>query len=178
MSRIGKLAIRLPAGVKITSSESSVQINGPGGTMVQDLPQGISCSIQGDCLEVKRSDDGKRQRALHGLMRSLIANAVRGVHTGFTRKLQIEGIGYRAQIQGQDLTLTLGFSHPVKYSIPDGVKVKVENQTAIAVSGVDRSQVGQVASEIRSLRPPEPYKGKGIRYADEQIKRKVGKTGA
>ena len=127
---------------------------------------------------MSRAEETKKQKALQGLIRSLLSNAVRGVSEGFTRQLQIEGIGYRAQLQGAELNLTLGFSHPVVYKVPEGITVKLEGQTKIAVSGTDRQRVGQVAAEIRGLKPPEPYKGKGIRYADEYVKRKVGKTGA
>jgi large subunit ribosomal protein L6 len=178
MSRVGKQPIKLPQGVKAVVADGRVQVEGPKGKAFQSLPQGICCEVAEDELKVSRSDDSKTQRALHGLARSLVANAVQGVATGFSRDLRIEGIGYRAQLQGRELNLTLGYSHPVVYQVPEGITVTVEGQTKIAVSGTDRQQVGQVAAEIRSLRPPEPYKGKGIRYADEHVKRKVGKTGA
>jgi large subunit ribosomal protein L6 len=178
MSRIGKLPIPIPAGVKVIPGNSQVRVEGPKGKMNQAIPRGIRCAIEGENLLVLRRDDSKEQRAFHGLARSLIANAVTGTHTGFTKELRIEGIGYRAQMQGRDLNLTLGFSHPVSYPVPEGITLAVEGQNKISVTGIDRQQVGQVAAEIRALRPPEPYKGKGIRYVDEQLKRKVGKTGA
>jgi len=178
MSRIGELPIPIPAGVKVIPADSQVNVEGPKGKMSQALPKGIRCRVDGENLLVLRRDDSKDQRALHGLMRSLIANAVTGTHKGFSKELRIEGIGYRAQMQGRELNLTLGYSHPVSYAIPEGVTLAVEGQNKISVTGADRQQVGQVAAEIRALRPPEPYKGKGIRYADEQVKRKVGKTGA
>ncbi len=131
-----------------------------------------------DAAVVARRNDERQQRAFHGLTRALLANAVKGVSTGWTRKLEIQGIGYRAAVQGKNVELALGYSHPVVYPIPEGISVAVEKQTQISISGADRQKVGQVASEIRALRPPEPYKGKGIRYVDEVIKKKVGKTGA
>lgn len=178
MSRIGKLPIPIPAGVKVIPADFQVSVEGPKGKLTQVLPKGIRCRLDRENLLVLRRDDSKQQRALHGLIRSLLANAITGTHKGFTKELRIEGIGYRAQLQGRELNLTLGYSHPVCYVIPDGVTLAVEGQNKIRISGIDRQQVGQVAAEIRSLRPPEPYKGKGIRYADEQVKRKVGKTGA
>ncbi len=178
MSRVGKMPVNLPKGVKVTPGDGVVQVEGPKGKATQPLPSGIQARLEGEVLTLVRSGESKGQRSLHGLARSLVANAVKGVSTGFTRELQIEGIGYRAQVQGTDLNLNLGYSHPVVYKIPAGITIKVDNQVKIAVSGSDRQQVGQVAAEIRGLRPPEPYKGKGIRYADEHVKRKVGKTGA
>ncbi len=178
MSRIGRLPIPIPAGVKVIPADSHVRVEGPKGKMSHSLPKGIQCRVDGETLLVSRRDDSKQQRAFHGLMRSLLANAVTGTHKGFTKGLRIEGIGYRAQLQGRALNLTLGFSHPVSYPVPEGVTVAVEGQNSITITGADRQQVGQVAAEIRSLRPPEPYKGKGIRYVDEHVKRKVGKTGA
>ncbi len=178
MSRIGKLPIPLPDGVKVTHQGDHVQIQGPKGKGSHTLPVGITCQVDGAELKVSRDTDSKTHRSLHGLTRSLLANIVTGTSQGFTRELQIEGIGYRAQAQGKDLNLTLGYSHPVIYAVPEAIIVAVEGQNKIIVSGTDRQQVGQVAAEIRALRPPEPYKGKGIRYVDEQVKRKVGKTGA
>jgi len=178
MSRVGKLPVKLPQGVKVAVSGGLVSVQGPKGRATQALPEGIACEVVENEIRVSRADETKRQKALHGLMRSLLSNAVRGVSEGFSRQLQIEGIGYRAQLQGTDLNLTLGFSHPVVYKVPEGITVTLEGQTKIAVSGTDRQRVGQVAAEIRGLKPPEPYKGKGIRYADEHVKRKVGKTGA
>lgn len=178
MSRIGKKPVSVPKGVRVSVSDSRVNVEGPKGRLSQALPPGISCRVDGEWLHLGRADDSKPQKALHGLSRSLLANAVRGVTSGFTRELEIEGIGYRAQLQGQELTLALGFSHPVVYRIPEGVRIGVDKQVRITITGADKQQVGQVAAEIRALRPPEPYKGKGVRYAGEHVKRKVGKTGA
>jgi len=178
MSRVGKLPVKLPQGVKVAVSGGFVNVEGPKGKAAQALPEGIACEVVENEIRVSRADETKKQKALHGLIRSLLSNAVQGVTAGFTRQLQIEGIGYRAQLQGTELNLTLGFSHPVVYKVPEGITVTMEGQTKIAVSGIDRQRVGQVAAEIRGLKPPEPYKGKGIRYADEHVKRKVGKTGA
>jgi large subunit ribosomal protein L6 len=178
MSRVGKLPVKLPQGVKVAVAGGRVNVEGPKGKAAQPLPEGIACEVVENEIRVSRADETKSQKALHGLVRSLLSNAVRGVSEGFTRQLQIEGIGYRAQLQGAELNLTLGFSHPVVYKVPEGITVTLEGQTKIAVSGTDRQRVGQVAAEIRGLKPPEPYKGKGIRYADEHVKRKVGKTGA
>jgi large subunit ribosomal protein L6 len=178
MSRIGELPIPVPSGVKVSPSETEVRVEGPKGKTVQVLPRGIGCVVEGETLKLSRANNSKNMRALHGLARALVANAVTGTSTGFSKELQIEGIGYRAQLQGKELNMTLGFSHPVIYRVPDTVKVAVEGQNKISVSGIDRQAVGQVAAEIRALKPPEPYKGKGIRYANEQVKRKVGKTGA
>jgi large subunit ribosomal protein L6 len=172
------MPIAVPKGVKITLGDAGLALEGPAGKLHQSLPPGIRCEVEGDVLRVARSNESKLQRSLHGLAQRLVSNAVQGVAKGFTRDLQIEGIGYRAQLQGRELHLTLGYSHPVVYPLPDGIQVKVDAQTKISVSGVNRQQVGQVAAEIRALRPPEPYKGKGIKYVDEHIQRKVGKTGA
>jgi large subunit ribosomal protein L6 len=155
-----------------------VQVKGPKGTLVSPLPAGIRCSLENGEAVLARRNDERTQRALHGLARALLANAVKGVSTGWTRDLEIQGIGYRATVAGKNVEFALGYSHPVVYPIPEGVAIAVEKQTRVSVSGPDRQKVGQVAAEIRSLRPPEPYKGKGIRYADEVIKKKVGKTGA
>jgi large subunit ribosomal protein L6 len=178
MSRIGELPIPIPSGVKAMPSATEVRVEGPKGKMTQTLPRGISCAVEGETLKLSRANNSKSMRALHGLARALVANAVTGITTGFMKKLQIEGIGYRAQLQGTELNMTLGFSHPVIYKVPKTVTVKVEGQNKISISGIDRQAVGQVAAEIRALKPPEPYKGKGIRYVGEQVKRKVGKTGA
>ena len=178
MSRIGKSPITVPQGVKIALKNGRVQVQGPKGSLAQALPAGITCKLDGDQLLLERRDDSKPQKALHGLMRSLVANAVHGSSSGFTKSLSIEGIGYRAELSGKTLTLSLGFSHPVVYSVPKDITIAVEKQTRISIAGVDKQQVGQVAAEIRALRPPEPYKGKGIRYVGENVRRKVGKTGA
>ena len=178
MSRIGKLPVKLPQGVTVTVGGESLQVKGPKGTLTTPLPGGISCKVEGTEARLARRNDERQQRALQGLARALLNNAVKGVSAGWTRDLDIQGIGYRATLQGRQLEFALGYSHPVIYQIPEGITVTVEKQTRVSVSGADRQKVGQVAAEIRSLRPPEPYKGKGIRYMDEVIKKKVGKTGA
>lgn len=178
MSRIGKLPVSLPQGVTLTVGKQEIVVKGPKGTLTTPVPGGISCKVDNGAAVFTRRNNERQQRAFHGLARALLANAVKGVATGWTRKLEIQGIGYRAAVQGKQVELALGYSHPVVYPIPEGISVAVEKQTQISISGADRQKVGQVASEIRALRPPEPYKGKGIRYVDEVIKKKVGKTGA
>jgi large subunit ribosomal protein L6 len=179
MSRIGRLPVPLPQGVTLTLAPGAVQVKGPKGTLTSPLPAGISCKVEAGRAEVSRKGDGKRDRALHGLARALLANAVRGVTQGFSRELEIQGIGYKAQLQGKRLEMSLGFSHPIVYPIPEGIAVAVDpKQTRITVWGADKQKVGQAAAEIRAFKPPEPYKGKGIRYAGEVVKKKVGKTGA
>ena len=178
MSRIGKMPVKVPQGVDVTLNDGSVRVKGPKGTLEHAIPEGIVCQVDGDVLTVTRRDDSKPQRALHGLVRALVANAVHGASEGFTRVLEIEGIGYKAEASGQKLTLNLGYSHPIEYEVPKEVQVAVEKQNRITLAGADKQQVGQIAAEIRAMRPPEPYKGKGIRYENEYIRRKVGKTGA
>ena len=174
MSRIGKLPITVPDAVKVDVAGDVVNIKGPKGSLSQTLPAGITCQIDGKELKVERKDDSRTQRALHGLTRTLIANAVIGTSEMFQRGLEIIGVGYRAEAKKDQLELALGFSHPVLFAIPEGITIKVEKQTRLTVSGIDKQQVGQVAANIRSLRPPEPYKGKGIRYAGEVVRRKAG----
>jgi large subunit ribosomal protein L6 len=178
MSRIGKLPVKLPQGVTVTETKLALQVKGPKGTLTTPLSAGITSSVKDGAVVLSRGSDGRQLRALHGLARALLANAVKGVSAGWTRDLEIQGIGYRATVQGRNVEFALGYSHPVLYHVPEGITVTVEKQTRLAVAGPDRQKVGQVAAEIRSLRPPEPYKGKGIRYVDEVIKKKVGKTGA
>ncbi len=177
MSRIGRMPIAIPSGVSVTVHGRSVVVEKGKASLVQALPPGIDAAVSGGIVTFKRDGDTRQLRALHGLMRALVANAVRGVHQGFTRELDIVGIGYKAQVQGRVLNLALGYSHPIDFPIPDGIEIKVDKQTHLVVSGADRQKVGQVAAEIRGLRPPEPYKGKGIRYADEVVKKKAGKAG-
>lgn len=177
MSRIGRLPINLDSGVKVSIEAGFVEVEGPKGTLRQLLPAGISAEIEEQLMVVRRKDDSKRQRALHGLARALLANAVRGVTKGFTKQLEIHGVGYRAESTGKLVKFSLGYSHPVEFAVPDGVEVKVE-RNQVTVSGCDRQQVGQVAADIRALRPPDVYKLKGIRYADEKLRKKAGKTGA
>ena len=178
MSRIGKLPVALPQGVTVTVGKAEIQVKGPKGSLATPLPGGITCKVEGGAAHLARRNDERQQRALHGLARALLANAVKGVSSGWSRDLDIQGIGYRAIVQGKNIEFALGYSHPIVFPVPEGIAVTVEKQTRVSVSGVDRQKVGQVAAEIRSLRPPEPYKGKGIRYLDEVIKKKVGKTGA
>ncbi|OGL25333.1 50S ribosomal protein L6 [Candidatus Saccharibacteria bacterium RIFCSPLOWO2_01_FULL_48_13] len=175
MSRIGKLPIELPSGVNAEISDGSVTISGPKGSLSQQIPHGISVDLQGSQLVVKRSSDEALDKANHGLIRSLLANMVEGVNQGFSRQLEIHGVGYRAQNQGNELKLNLGYSHDVIYKVPEGVTASVD-QNKITVTGISKQQVGQTAAEIRALRKPEPYKGKGIRYSDEKVLRKSGKS--
>jgi large subunit ribosomal protein L6 len=177
VSRIGKQPIALPAGVSVKTTGRSVTVEKGKVALTHALPQGITCKVEGGKVTFTRSGDERRLRALHGLTRALVANAVMGVHQGFTRELEIVGIGYKAQVNGRTLQLALGFSHPVDYEIPDGIEIAVDKQTRIAIKGANRQLVGQVASEIRGFRPPEPYKGKGVKYVDEVIKKKAGKAG-
>jgi large subunit ribosomal protein L6 len=176
MSRIGKQPIAV-GQVKVKIDDGVVSLQGPKGTLAQPLAAGISAEIVEDRLVVRRSADTKSQKALHGLMRALLANAVHGVNSGFSKQLEIHGVGYGAELKGRSLTFKLGYSHPVVYPIPSGIEIKVE-RSLLTVSGADRQQVGQVAAEIRSMRPPDVYKHKGIRYAGEQLRKKAGKTGA
>ena len=178
MSRIGKLPVPLPDAVKVDVTGNVVNIKGPKGTLSSTLPAGITCKVDGKELKVERKDDSRTQRALHGLTRTLIANAVIGTSESFQRDLEIIGVGYRAEAKKDQLELALGFSHPVLFKIPEGITIKVEKQTRLTVNGIDKQQVGQVAADIRALRPPEPYKGKGIRYAGEVVQRKAGKAAA
>ncbi|HEU5004684.1 MAG TPA: 50S ribosomal protein L6 [Candidatus Saccharimonadales bacterium] len=176
MSRIGKLPISVPSGVTITVDDDFVSVNGPKGSLKQFTMPGVKVAATGDQVLVTRENDERANRARHGLMRSLVANMVQGVSQGFEKKLELNGVGYRVQTQGADLKFNLGFSHDVVYKVPAGVNVTVE-QNVITVSGIDKQQVGQVAAEIRALKKPEPYKGKGIKYVDERIIRKSGKSG-
>jgi large subunit ribosomal protein L6 len=175
MSRIGKKPIPLPKGVKAQIGER-LQVTGPKGTLTVPVPAGITVEQADGRLEIKR--DGDDKAALHGLTRALAANAVHGVSTGFTRELDIVGIGYRADVKGKIATFTLGYSHPIEVLLPEGVDLKIDKQTHLVLSGSDRHLLGQVAANIRALRPPDPYKNKGIRYTGESLRKKVGKTGA
>jgi large subunit ribosomal protein L6 len=178
MSRIGKQPITVPSGVEVTINDHHVVVKGPRGTLEHDLPETITVAREGDDLVVTRPDDERDNRSLHGLTRSLVANMVTGVSTGFTRDLEIVGVGYRAVAQGPTkLELQLGFSHPVTVDAPEGITFEVPAPTRITVQGANKQLVGQVAADIRKIRKPEPYKGKGVRYAGEHIVRKAGKTG-
>ena len=175
MSRIGKQPIPVPAGVSVSLSPGRVMVNGPLGELSQSVPQRIAVE-QGDGeLLVKRPTERGDDRALHGLTRSLVANMVEGVTKGFEKRLQIQGIGYRAALRGAALELNVGFSHPVVVTPPDGISFEVPTPTEIVVKGIDKQRVGQIAADVRKVRPPEPYKGKGIRYQGEYVARKVGK---
>ncbi len=178
MSRIGRMPVPIPKEVKVASDASKVEVTGPKGLLAHLLPQGISVSVDGGRILVHRANDQRTSRALQGLTRSLVANMVTGVTKGFEKKLEIVGVGFRAELQGSTLKLTLGFSHPILYPLPKGIKVEIEKQTLLAVKGIDRQQVGVVAAQLRSIKPPEPYKGKGVRYQGERIRKKVGKTKA
>jgi large subunit ribosomal protein L6 len=178
MSRIGKQPIPMAQGVTVQVADGVVTVNGPKGTLSREIvnPK-IVVEQQDGALVVTRTDDEKEQRSMHGLYRTLIANMVQGVSAGFTKTLEIQGVGYRVQKQGTNLLLNVGFSHPVEVSPPPGIAFEVEGTTRVLVSGIDKEQVGQVAANIRKVRPPEPYKGKGIRYQGEYVRRKAGKAG-
>ncbi len=178
MSRIGKLPIPLPSGVEVKSGAEGVQVKGPKGTLSAKLPEQIAMEVRDGQIVFTRPDDSRENRSLHGLARALCANLVTGVTEGFKKGLEIQGVGYRAQVSGKTLNLLLGYSHPVEMPIPEGLSVSVDNGVNLLVEGIDKQLVGQFAADIRSKRPPEPYKGKGVRYAGEQVRRKVGKTGA
>lgn len=178
MSRIGRKLVKIPSGVTVTIGESEIQVKGPKGSLVGPLPAAITARIEDGELFFGREDESKPTRALHGLTRALAQNMILGVTTGFERGLEIEGVGYRADVKGNAVTLTLGFSHPVVMDVPAGLSVKMNGNTSMTIQGIDKEAVGQFAANIRRLRPPEPYKGKGIRYTGERIRRKVGKTGA
>jgi large subunit ribosomal protein L6 len=175
MSRIGKKPIPLPSGVKVQIGET-LEVTGPKGKLTVPIPQGVTIEQADGRLEVKRASDD--YAALHGLTRALAANAVQGVSAGFVRELDIVGIGYRADVKGRIATFTLGYSHPIEVLLPEGVDMKIDKQTHLVLSGHDRQLLGQVAADIRSLRKPDPYKNKGIRYTGEALRKKVGKTGA
>ncbi|MBV8463414.1 MAG: 50S ribosomal protein L6 [Acidimicrobiales bacterium] len=178
MSRIGRAPITVPSGVSVSfGADNAVTVKGPQGELARTLPTAITVRQDGDTLVVERPDDQRQNRALHGLTRSLVANMVAGVTEGFSKELEIVGVGYRAQARGPGgLELALGFSHPVPVNAPDGVTFEVPSPTRIIVRGIDKEKVGQVAADIRKLRKPEPYKGKGIRYAGERVQRKAGKA--
>ena len=175
MSRIGKKPIPIPSGVKVSVSNGTVSADGPKGKLSQPVPAGLSAAVEANVLTISRENDERRLRALHGLTRALVANMVTGVKDGFERKLDIVGIGYRAQMQGKAIQLALGYSHPVIFPLPEGITAEIERQVAITLRGADKALLGETAAKLRSLRKPDPYKGKGIKYSDEVIRRKVGK---
>lgn len=178
MSRIGKQPIAVPAKVQVKIDGAKISIKGPKGELSRELPSEVSVSQEGDTLTVSRQDDSRVCRQMHGLSRSLVSNMVEGVSKGFERKLQLQGVGYRAQVKGKDLVLNVGYSHPVEIPPPDGVQFAIEEKgVVIVISGYDKEVVGNISAQIRAVRPPEPYKGKGIRYSDEVVRRKAGKAG-
>ncbi len=176
MSRIGKLPVTIPSGVKVAVDSSGVRLEGPKGKLQTTLPPGVEVKVDGNVVRVERRNDERKSRAIHGLTRKLIANMAQGVSQGFSRVLDINGVGYRAEVKGQEIHMTLGYSHPVVFPLPAGISASVERQIIITLTSADRQLLGETAAKIRSLRPPEPYKGKGIKYREELIKRKAGKA--
>jgi large subunit ribosomal protein L6 len=188
MSRIGKRPVPLPAGVNVTIRDSQIVVKGPKGELKRAVPSTLAPRLEGGQVIIERKGEGREERAHHGLLRALVANMVKGVTTGYTRQLEINGVGYRAEVAGNKLNLVVGLSHPVEFELPAGITAKSEKAKStvnpgqdavlLTVNGIDKETVGQLISKIRSVRPPEPYKGKGIKYLEEKLKRKVGKTGA
>jgi large subunit ribosomal protein L6 len=178
MSRIGKKPIAIPKGVQVAVTGDHVEVQGPKGKLALTVHALCSVQVSDGTIVVHRAGDHRTAKALHGLTRALVANMVRGVTEGFERKLEIVGIGYRAQLAGRALTFSLGYSHPIVFPLPEGVQAELDKQTLITLRGVDKHLVGQTAAQIRALRPPDSYKGKGVRYSDEVVRKKVGKTGA
>jgi large subunit ribosomal protein L6 len=178
MSRIGKRPVAVPAGVTVTVDGSTVRVKGPKGELSRTFNPEMGFTLENGQLQVNRPSDEPRHKALHGLSRTLVANMVEGVTKGFTRVLEIQGVGYKAETKPYGVNMIVGYSHQVPYHAPEGIKITVENNTVVKIEGMDKEKVGQVASELRAVRPPEPYKGKGVRYQGEQVRRKAGKTGA
>ncbi len=178
MSRIGNANIPVPSGVEVKISGETISVKGPKGQLSGSFPAAIKAELADGEVKFTRPDDSRQNRSLHGLVRALVNNMVTGVTAGFSKQLEIQGVGYRADMKGKKLALALGFSHPVEVDVPDGLSVSVDGTTNLKIEGIDKQLVGQFAANIRSIRPPEPYKGKGIRYAGEHVRRKVGKTGA
>ena len=178
MSRVGKLPITIPDKVKVTFKEGVVFVEGPLGKLNFALPTGVQLKIEGNTLQILRETEAQEVRAKHGLVRALVMNMINGVSKGFSRELDINGVGYRAELKGKSLLFSLGFSHPVDVPVPEGVKVTIDKQTHLVIQGFDKQKVGQFAADIRSLKKPEPFKGKGIKYAEEIIRRKAGKAAA
>jgi large subunit ribosomal protein L6 len=176
MSRIGRKPVTLPSGVTVTVGDTELKVKGPKGEVSRKIVQGITFSEEDNIVTVQRNSDNPKIRAYHGLMRALLANMVTGVSKGFTKGLEIQGVGYKAEIKGKTLVMNLGFSHPIEYPFPEGITISVEKNTKIMVSGVDKETVGQVAAELRGKRPPDSYKGKGVRYAGEHVRLKAGKS--
>lgn len=176
MSRIGRKNIEIPAGVALTLDKQMIHIKGPKGELSLNVPHSINVIVDQNQVSVKRANNLGQTTAYHGLIRSLLQNMIIGVSAGFEKKLQLVGTGYRARMQGKNLILNVGYSNPVEYSVPEGIQIQLDGDTVVKISGIDHQQVGQVAAEIRKVRPPEPYKGKGIRYEDEVIRKKAGKA--
>jgi len=176
MSRIGKQPVPLPQGVRVHAADGVVRVEGPKGTLERRIDPEVSAAVEGGAVVVRRRDDSRRGRSVHGLTRKLIDNMVRGVGQGFTRVLEINGVGYRAEVRGNVVVLTLGYSHPIHFRLPPGLSAKVDRQVMITLEGADRELLGQAAAALRKLRPPEPYKAKGVKYAEERIRRKAGKA--
>jgi len=176
MSRLGKRPIKIPAGVKVSAQPGLVNVEGPKGKLSRSFPKSIEVKVEGDEVIFKRPDDEKQHRADHGLVRSVVNNMIVGVHQGFNRTLQSVGVGYRMNVQGNKVNLNVGYSHPVQFELPQGITAKVDDQTKLTLSGADKELLGSVADKIRKVRPPEPYKGKGIRYEGERIQMKEGKA--
>ncbi len=178
MSRIGRMPVVIPKGVEVKIKGAQVWVKGPKGELTRTFPDSMTIKLDDDKLEVQRGSDERQDRALHGMTRALINNMVVGVSTGFVKTLEVNGVGYRAQMNGKNLVLYLGFSHPVNFEPPNGIQFEVDERTRqVRVLGYDKELVGQIAADVRNIRPPEPYKGKGIRYLDEKVRRKAGKTG-
>ena len=176
MSRIGKLPIPVPAGVKVQVGDGLVRVEGPKGKLERRLAPGVTVAVESGRVLVTRTDDSRRARSLHGLTQRLVGNMIRGVSKGFTRALEVSGVGYRAEARGSVVVLTLGYSHPIHFRLPPGLSAKVDRQVVITLEGADRELLGQAAAALRKLRPPEPYKAKGVKYAEERIRRKAGKA--
>lgn len=177
MSRIGKMPVPMPSGVSVDINGQAVKVKGPKGELNREFHERVTIAVEDGEAVVNREDDTRESRALHGLSRALLANMVEGVANGFKKELEVVGVGYRAQLKGRDIEMQLGFSHPVNFAAPDGITFEVPEPTKIIISGIDKELVGQVAANIRKIRPPEPYKGKGVRYSGEHIRRKAGKAG-
>lgn len=176
MSRVGLKPIPIPSGVTVELDMPTVTVKGPKGTLTQVLPSTCDVAMDGDTVRVSRPQETRVHRSMHGLTRTLLANMIDGVSVGFSKELEIVGVGYKAEAKGNTLVLTIGYSHPINYAVPEGITIETPEPTKVKVSGIDKQKVGQVAAEIRGFRPPEPYKGKGIKYVTEQIQRKAGKT--
>ena len=177
MSRIGKKPIALPTGVKVEVKDGLIAVNGQKGALQRPLLEGVEVDVADSVVTLRRTREDKRSRSYHGLMRTLVANMVEGVSKGFEKKLEIVGIGYRSELKGDGLALYLGYSHPINFALPQGISAEVEKQTLVTIKGIDKELVGQIAAKIRDLRKPDPYKGKGVKYAGEVLRKKAGKTG-